>query len=73
MSIQRGTALPQAKLTERLVPLVRELHHAGITTRLLGRGLGVNHVSIWLAVTADPILRVDGTVERRYRTWNHVR
>lgn len=73
MSAVKGSALPQAKLTERVIPLVRELHAAGISTRRLGRGLDVDHTAIWLAVSAYPVLRVDGSVEHRYRTWDHVR
>lgn len=73
MSTSRGSALPQSKLTERLVPIVRELHSAGITTRRLGRGLGMNHTAIWQAVTTYPVLKADGQVERRYMTWDHVR
>lgn len=73
MSFQKGSALPQSKLTERLIPVVRELHAAGITTRQLGRGLGVNHTTVWLAVRTFPTLRADGQVERRYHTWDHVR
>ena len=69
----RGSALPQSKLTERVVPVLRELHVAGITTRRLGRGLGVNHTTVWLAVTTYPQLQADGRVQRRYLTWDHVR
>lgn len=73
MSFHKGSALPQSKLNERLIPVVRELHAAGITTRRLGRGLGVNHTTVWLAVRSHPVLRADGHVERRYYTWDHVR
>ena len=73
MNIPRGTALPQSKLTERLIPVIRELHSAGITTRRLGRGMGVNHTAIWQAVTFVPVMDARGQVERRYLTWDHVR
>lgn len=69
----RGTALPQSKLTERLIPVIRELHAAGITTRRLGRALGMHHTAIWQAVTSVPVMDVRGQVERRYLTWDHVR
>lgn len=69
----RGSNLPQSKLTERLIPVVRALHDAGVTTRRLGKGLGMNHTAIWQAVRTYPVLRADGTVERRYYTWDHVR
>lgn len=68
--IPRGSTLPQSKLTERLVPVIRELHAAGITTRRLGRGMGVNHTAIWQAVTAVPVMDARGLVERRYLTWD---
>lgn len=71
--IRRGTNLPQSKLTERIVPVLRALHDAGITTRRLAKGLGVNHSTVWLAISTYPMLREDGTVERRYYTWDHVR
>lgn len=71
--IPHGSALPQSKLTERLIPVIRELHAAGITTRRLGRGMGVNHTAIWQVVTAVPVMDARGLVERRYLTWDHVR
>lgn len=69
----RGSSLPQSKLTERIVPVVRELVAAGIPIRALGRGLDVDHTTIWQAVKTYPVLRADGQVERRYYTWDHVR
>lgn len=69
----RGSNLPQSKLSERIVPVVRELHSAGITTRRLGQALGVDHTAIWQAVRTYAVLRADGQVERRYYTWDHVR
>jgi len=45
MTIHRGTALPQSKLTERLVPVIRELHAAGITTRRLGKAVAIFELS----------------------------
>lgn len=71
--MKRGTALPQSKLTERLVPVLRELHAAGVSTRQLRRGLGVNHTAIWQAVRTFEVMRADGQVERRFYTWDHVR
>ena len=73
MNVSRGTALPQSKLTERLVPVIRDLHAAGVTTRQLGRGLGVNHTAIWQAVTSVLVTDASGRIGRRYLTWDHVR
>ena len=55
----RGSITHKAKLTEKLIPVIRDLHAAGITTRELGRAFGVHHTAIWQAVN--------------YYTWNHVR
>lgn len=73
MNVRRGTALPQAKLSEGVIPVVRALYGAGITTRELGKAFGVNHTAVWQAVTTYPVLKADGRVERRYYTWDHVR
>jgi DNA invertase Pin-like site-specific DNA recombinase len=55
----RGTETKNAKLTESVIPVIRELNAAGITTRELGKAFGVHHTAIWQAVN--------------YYTWNHVR
>lgn len=55
----RGSDTKNAKLTEQIVPVIRELHAAGISLRYLSRGFGVHHTAIWQAVN--------------YYTWNHVR
>lgn len=68
-----GSETHKAKLTEFVIPVIRELRTAGISTRQLGRGLGVDHTAIWQATTQYPQLRTDGRIDYRYYTWNHVR
>lgn len=55
----RGSETKNSKLNERVVPVIRERHAAGESTRQLGKEFGVNHTAIWQAVN--------------FYTWNHVR